>query len=268
MPIGLPTPAFACQIVELNAALRYAPVRGTAHDDDTSLGRGDDAVHQPVSENEMAEVVDDELYFEAPDLLQFPKQYAGVENQHVDRHVHGLNPICTSDDRIEVRKLQYDRSDAARHAVRCIPAFLDRSRCAEHMRTAKREDAHGLVADARIAARDDGSLPAEVKTRGRVLGRRFRPEGASWYCLRERRSTGRSQGHQGAVFEKPPPAHQIGHFSALLPVRLVCPHSDTILLSDVCAGSQRVEEVLMHGGAGSDKGIRERARIQNNLWPW
>ena len=61
MRIGLPTPAFARQIVELNAAFRCAPVRATAHDDDTSLGRVNDAVHQPVSEDEMAEMIDDEL---------------------------------------------------------------------------------------------------------------------------------------------------------------------------------------------------------------
>ena len=73
MPIGLPTPAFARQIVELNTAFRCAPVRGTAHDDDTTLGRVNDAVHQPVSEDEMAEMIDDELYFEAPDLLQVPE---------------------------------------------------------------------------------------------------------------------------------------------------------------------------------------------------
>lgn len=71
----------------LNAALgRVVVVAAANHDDAALLGRGD-AIEQSLREDEMAEVVDDELFLDAVHLLPVGQDDAGVEDQYVDADV-------------------------------------------------------------------------------------------------------------------------------------------------------------------------------------
>src|SRR5688500_5961723 len=91
-------PCLARQISKLDTAFRRITMIAAADDDDAALRGRPHAIEQPVSQNEVAEMVDDELLLEAVHLLPLAEHDAGVQNEHVERKAHRLDVFCTGND--------------------------------------------------------------------------------------------------------------------------------------------------------------------------
>ncbi len=180
--------AFPGQVVELDADLRCrANRRAAADDDDPALRRRDDLRQQLIDEDEVPEMVDDELFLDAVDLLEFGQlHHARIADQHVDRVRSRPHVLGCRDDRREIRQLDDDRRGPPLDAVASIDRLLPRPPRAEHVRAAQRQHSHRLVTDTRVAAGHQRGQARQVDAGGDFLGGRVRPERADRDVRRKR----------------------------------------------------------------------------------
>lgn len=85
MSIAARAPALAGQIVELDTARGRIAMIAAADDDDAALAGRHHAIEQLVREDEVSEVVDHELLFDAVHLLPVIEHDARVQDEHIDR---------------------------------------------------------------------------------------------------------------------------------------------------------------------------------------
>ena len=107
------------EIVKANAALRGPTIRSTAgNHDDTTLPGKIQPVQEPVDENEVTEMIDQEMLLHAIDHgpLVAAAAVACVEDQHVDGRIERPDCLCAVHDRLEIGQLERERRGLAAHA--------------------------------------------------------------------------------------------------------------------------------------------------------
>ena len=157
-------PRFSCKVVELNAVVGRVLVRAAADDHDPALRRGDHQVQKLIDQDEVPQVVGDEVRLDAVDVPQFVEYGAGVADQDIQRRAHGADLLRALHCRLEFGQFEHQRSGSACDACTGLLAPFQRARRAKDVGAAQRQGPHGFVADAGVAARNEGRLAAEVQS--------------------------------------------------------------------------------------------------------